>query len=126
MTDTQLRRLVFKRGVRPVAMWLMLVTIVIVWATATDRSVGAFLDQWPGQVIAVIGGAAVVALFGGWALQRDSWMHHGMLYAAGASAGVGVTLAVEQVSPVSMLIAFCWAGLAAGSWWLEQDGRGRR
>lgn len=116
VSSTDLPWLVFGRKVRPYALWLSMATATVAWSLLTHRAVGAALDGVAGIVIGCVAATAVALLWVGYLVKRDGWMRTGLLAAAGAWFAVGVFLALEGVSPVSAILAFCWAGASAGAY----------
>lgn len=126
MTETHLPWRILGRAWRPYALAVSLSVAVIAAAVFTRSAVGVYLDQWPGQVIGVMGVATVVLLWWGWWARSDFAMRLGLLWSTGVWTGVGTTLAYEGGAPVSTALAWCWVVASGGAWLLEAaDRRGR-
>lgn len=121
MTDTQLRRGLAGRTVRPYAFAVSLATLVIAYATVANVAVGDLLDGPPGDIIGAAAIATVAALWWGWWARSDRWMIRGLLWSTGVWTGVGVVLSAEGGAWVSALLAWCWVIASGGAWLLEKD-----
>lgn len=119
MSSTDLPWLVFGRKVRPYALWLSIATATSAWSLLTHRAVGESLDGLAGVVIGICALAAVIVLWVGYLARLDQLMRSGLLLAAGSWFAIGVFLGLEAVSPVSTILALCWAGASAGAYLLE-------
>ena len=119
MSSTDLPWLVFGRKVRPYALWLSIATATSAWSLLTHRAVGASLDGVAGLIIGVCALAAVVVLWVGYLARLDQLMRSGLLLAVSSWFAIGVFLGLEAASPVSAILALCWAGASAGAYLLE-------
>lgn len=127
MTDTQLRRRIAGRAIRPYALAVSLATAVIAVAVLADQAVGRLLDDRPGTIVGLMAIATVVMLWWGWWTRSDRWMARGLLWSSGVWAGVATVLTVEGGAWVSACLAACWCLASGGAWLLEhEDVRGRR
>ena len=119
MSSTDLPWLIFGRKVRPYALWLSIATATSAWSLLTHRAVGASLDGVAGLIIGIVATAAVVVLWVGYLAKLDQLMSSGLLLATGSWVAIGAFVAMEGASPVSAILAFCWAGASAGAYLLE-------
>ena len=119
MSDTNLPWMIFGRKIRPYSLFLSIACAVSAWSLLTHSAAGKSLDGTAGIIVGICALAAVLFLWLGYLLRNDILMRHGLMTSIGSWSAVGTFLALEQASPTSSLLAFCWAGASAGAYLLE-------
>ena len=123
---------------RPVAMWLSVVTFAVGLLAISGELSGGVLASAAGDVLGVIALVSVALITSGWVLRRPMWITHGVAVTGGVWLAVALILATESVTIAGQsvaagqwwralgilfppLVATCWAGIASTSWWIERD-----
>lgn len=121
MAQTQFRKTILNRAVRPYSLGVSLSVMVMGVAIVTDRAIGKFINSWPGDVLAALFFITAAALWYGWWAKSDNWMRHGLLWSTGVWSSASFIMIVDGDSWVAAALGLCWVVASGGSWLLEMD-----
>lgn len=128
MGRTELPWLLWGRHVRPLAFGLSLSCLTLLLLIVTGQSVWGVADAWAIGV-ALIAGAAAVALWAGFWLPSTTLMQHGLMLCAVAFAARGGWIVNAGHYTTGAILTAClgWTFtlMAGGAWLLERTTGGR-
>lgn len=120
MAKTDLPWTFLGRRIKPFALAVAFATFVVSVAMTLNLAVGALLDGWQGDVVAIAGYTSVALLFWGWWGRSCQGLVNGLLVTTGVWATVTSIIAYETGFGVNTLLAFAWVIASGGSYLLEK------